>query len=233
MIAPEIGKAMAISTTRHNEARTRLLVVFYKALEIIRASEENWETKAVFSGTLGGKKAEVTLINAKGQITLTLNIEDVTFEPLRMTEVVNENDYLAWNLRIRKAMAAPASPQEQLPTSKANKITDPKSVNRKAKTHDVTPLDKNTFRVKSSNSGNEYLVRLVEDGGTCDCAWGQYRKYSDSYRSGCSHVQAVIQQLEGQRNRTTSAWSSKEDAKRQHRPIANIGDGVILTLRRL
>lgn len=232
MITPKIGQAMAQATTRHNEGRTQKLVVFYKALKIIQTAEENWKAKVVFAGTLGGKKAKVILLNAS-QITLNLTVEGKTFEPLRMTEVINENDYLAWNLRVRKEMATPQEQEQPVPTLRTNKITDPKSVNQKAKAHDVTPLDHDTFRVKSSGSGNEYLVKLMEDGGTCDCVWGQYRKYSDNYRSGCSHVQAVYQQLEGQHSRTTSAWTSKDDAKRQHRPIADIGDGVILTLRKL
>lgn len=234
MITPKIGQAMAMATTRHNNARSQKLVVFYKALELIQ-TEETWESKVVFAGTLDGKQAEVTLLNEAGQITLNLTIEEKTFESLRMTEVVNENDYLAWNLRVREAMATPQeqSVSTQLPTPRTNTIANPKSVNQKAKTHDVTPLDHDTFRVKSSSSGNEYLVKLMEDGGTCDCAWGQYRKYSDNYRSGCSHVQATFQQLEDQRSRTTSAWTSLDDAKRQHRPIADIGDGVILTLRKL
>lgn len=242
MITPKIGKAMAVATTRHNEARTQKLVVFYKALEIIKASEERWESKVVFTGTLGGKQAEITLLN-DGKITLNLTIEGTTFEPLRMTEVINENDYLAWNLKVRKEMAGPQEQQElpaetpvvPRPTIKTNQIINPKSVNRKARTHDVTPLDHDTFRVRSGESGNEYLIRLLpgEEGGTCDCSWGQYRRYADRYRSGCSHVQAVYQQLEGHRSRTTSAWTTLKDAKRQHRQMTSIGDGVILTLRKL
>lgn len=237
MITPKIGQAMAMATTRHNNARSQKLVVFYKALELIQ-TEETWESKVVFAGTLDGKQAEVTLLNEAGQITLNLTIEEKTFESLRMTEVVNENDYLAWNLRVREAMATPQE-QEQLVSipvvSRTNEITNPKLVNKKAKTHDVTPLDNDFFRVRSGSSRNEYLVRLLpnEDGATCDCAWGQHRRYADNHKSGCSHVQAVYQQLEGHRNRTISAWSTKEDAYRQHRPMANIGDNVILTLRKL
>lgn len=225
---------MATATTRHNDARTQKLVVFYKALEIIQTAEEKWESKVVFTGTIGGKQAQVTLINTDGKITLNLTIKGVTFEPLRMTEMVTENDYLKWNLKVRKAMNPQQEQPTQSPAPRPNKIISPKSVNQKAKTHDVTPLDHDTFRVKSSSSGNEYFVRLLpnEAGATCDCKWGQYRKYSDNYRSGCSHVQAVCQQLETQRSRTTSAWSTEEDAKRQHRQMADIGDGVILTLRK-
>jgi len=232
MITPKIGQAMATATSRHNQVRTQKLVVFHKALEMLRIAEGKWESKVVFAGTLGGKQAEITLLNIDSKITLNLTIEDMIFEPLLVTEVINENDYLAWNLRVREAMAAPQE-QEQSVSTRVNEITNPKLVNQKAKTHNVTPLDHNTFRVESSNSKNKYFVKLLGNGGTCDCSWGQYRKHSETYRSGCSHVQAVYQQLEGQRNRTTSAWSTKEDAGRQHRQIADIGDGVILTLRKL
>lgn len=115
-----------------------------------------------------------------------------------------------------------------------NAITNPKTLQKKAKSHTVTPLDHNTFRVTSGASGNEYLVRLQNgiEGAVCDCPWGAYRTYGDHYRSGCSHVQAVYRHLEGQRNRAPSAWASREDAQRQRRPMLDIGDGVILTSRR-
>jgi len=151
-------------------------------------------------------------------------------------KTINENDYLAWNLRVRKQMAGPKETivSDPTPVVRVNQIIYPKAINQKAKGHDVTPLDHNTFRVKSGTSGEKYLVRLLinPDGATCNCTWGQYRKYTEYYRSGCSHVQAVYQQLEDHRKRTTSAWSTKEDAKRQHRQMADIGDGVILTLRK-
>lgn len=117
----------------------------------------------------------------------------------------------------------------------STQITNPKTIHKKAKLHTVTPLDHDTFRVTSGASGQSYLVRLQAglEGGTCDCRWGQYRRYRDSYRSGCSHVQAVYRHLESQRNRAPSAWTSREDARRQHRPIFDIGDGVLLTSRKL
>ncbi len=116
-----------------------------------------------------------------------------------------------------------------------SKISNPKEIQKKSRTHEVTPLDGDVFRVKSGSSNSEYLVRLLPDqnGAVCDCKWGQYRKYSDHYRSGCSHVQTVYAHLEDHRGRSVSAWSTKEDAKRQHRPVINIGDGVILTARKV
>jgi hypothetical protein len=50
------------------------------------------------------------------------------------------------------------------------------------------------------------------------------------YRSACSHSQAVFEYREN--GRRTSAWSNETDAARQHRPVKDIGDGVILTSRK-
>jgi len=111
----------------------------------------------------------------------------------------------------------------------------PKALQTKVKIHQVIPLDHNTFRVVSGNSGNSYLVRLYPDvpGGVCDCEWGKYRKYSDFYRSGCSHVQAVYRHLENLAGRETSTWASIKDANRQHRPTVNIGDDIFMTSRKI
>lgn len=115
------------------------------------------------------------------------------------------------------------------------KISNPKAVQEKAKTHEVTPLNRGVFRVKSGSSGSEYLVRLQpgDNGAVCDCPWGQHRRYADHYRSGCSHVQAVVAHLEAQQGRVVSAWGSAEDARRQRRPVINLGDGVLLTARKV
>lgn len=114
-------------------------------------------------------------------------------------------------------------------------MRQPKALQAKAKTHQVIPLDHDIFRVTSGNSGNSYLVRFLPDvqGALCDCKWGEYRKYADFHRSGCSHVQAAYKYLENMGNRETSTWASEEDAKRQHRPTINIGDGIWMTTRRI
>jgi len=116
----------------------------------------------------------------------------------------------------------------------STQISQPKKLQAKAKTHTVTPLDHNVFRVVSGASGKTYFVRLQHGctGAVCSCPWGEFRPYGDHYLSGCSHVQAVYAHLEGHRNRTVSTWTSKADANRQHRPKLEIGDGVILTARK-
>lgn len=238
MITRQVGQAMGQAVQRHKDIRKQKLMAFYKALEVIKNETiKSGESKVLFRG-FQGKKAEMYLLNIGEKITLNLAVEGQTFTPLLMTSVINEGDYLAWNLRVRKEMSGPSSPSPQTQPApyhhRSNKISNPKEVSQKAKGHTVTPLDHDTFKVKSGESGEDYYVRLLpnEDGGTCDCKWGNRRKNRDNYRSGCSHVQAVYVQLESQRSRTVAAWGSKEDAQRQHRPMADIGDGVILTLRK-
>lgn len=108
-------------------------------------------------------------------------------------------------------------------------IANPKTLQNKSRTHDVIQTGPQTFEVTSGASGNSYYVTLLSTGGmTCSCKWGQYRNGKDP-RSGCSHVQAAYSFHMG---RKASAWTSQEDAQRQHRPIVNIGDGVSLTTRK-
>lgn len=233
MITAKVGQAMATTVTRHNVKRQAKLVAFYKALEVAKTISPE-EMIVLFNG-LRGKEAQMYLLNTNGRITLNLTVEGNSFTPLLITEMVNEGDYIAWNAKITAELDGPKEQAQPVQRpSRSNKISNPKSVSQKAKLHDVTPQDNDVFRVKSGTSGEEYFVRLLpnEDGGTCNCDWGKCTKYQDGYKSGCSHVQAVYQQMEDQRNRTTSAWSTVEDAKRQHRQITNIGNGVILTLRK-
>ncbi len=238
MTTKQIGQAMAQAVERHNDDREQKLTVFYKALEIIKVPTDwkSGESKIIFAGKLQGKPAEISLLNVGGKILLNLTVEGKTFTPLLMTEVINENNYLTWNLKVREEMFGPqVQPQPQTQSvPRPNKISQPKVVSQKAKSHDVTPIKNNDFCVRSGKSGKEYFVRLLqnEDGAMCDCKWGQTRRYRDNHKSGCSHVQAVYQQLESHRSRTVAAWGSKEDAQRQHRPMTDIGDGVIFTLRK-
>jgi hypothetical protein len=112
------------------------------------------------------------------------------------------------------------------------KIANPKKIHAKSAAHTVTPHGPSAYKVISGTSGSAYFVCLLPAGGaTCNCRWGQYRPWADA-RSGCSHVQAVVEFVESQKARTTSAWGSREEAARQHRPMVGIGDGVIMTSRK-
>ena len=119
------------------------------------------------------------------------------------------------------------------------KIRNVKQLQKKRKMHQVERVGVNSYHVTSGTSGKVYKVTVqnqardgaVRYGGAfCSCKWGQYRPGSDG-RSGCSHVMAVFEALDAERK--TSAWGSSQDAKRQHRPITVIGDGVILTSRKV
>lgn len=109
-------------------------------------------------------------------------------------------------------------------------ITNAKSIQKKSKTHLVTQTGPASYTVTSGASGNEYHVRVFEHGAVCDCKWAQYRPACDQ-RSGCSHVVACYNHLATQAGRKVSAWNSRKEAKKQHKPIAAIGDGVTLTAR--
>ena len=124
------------------------------------------------------------------------------------------------------------SQNPQTKKRKASSITNPKAVQRKSRCHEITQVSQNAYTVKSGSSGSSYTVILQQDqGATCTCEWGRFRKFNDP-RSGCSHVIAVFNHLAEWENRTVMAWSSEEDARRQHRPTLDIGDGVVLTSRK-
>ena len=89
---------------------------------------------------------------------------------------------------------------------------------------------------------DRYMVRVNDDGTCkCECNWGTNGGHSRQKQTGktsafkpksaCHHVHAVKEWLAQQEGRRTSAWSSLEDAQRQHRPITELGDGVWLTSR--
>lgn len=115
----------------------------------------------------------------------------------------------------------------------AKTIKNAKFIQEKSRTHAITKIDDLRYKVKSGASGQEYIVTLdtKSDGGSCTCDWAKYRPSIDG-RSGCSHVNAVINEwLRENRGRYASVWASQEDADRQHRPSFEIGDGVTLTTR--
>ena len=110
------------------------------------------------------------------------------------------------------------------------KIKNAKFIQGKSKTHEVIENFDGTFKVVSGTSGWIYTVSLTDHGGTCTCDWGLYRSYSDP-RSGCSHVVAVIEALEKLAGCKISCWTDLIKARRQHRHMENIGDGMILTYK--
>jgi hypothetical protein len=112
----------------------------------------------------------------------------------------------------------------------AQTITSAKHIQDKSRHHLVRRVRSNWYKVTSGETGRIYDVNLGLNGGTCTCQWGRQRPDEDR-RSACSHVVAAINYRAAQKGRQVSAWTSLEDAWRQHRPTLTIGDGVILTSR--
>ena len=111
------------------------------------------------------------------------------------------------------------------------KIKNAKQLQKKSRSHQVRHVWGNMYQVVSGASGRTYYVRVKEDGATCDCKWGTRGGHKAKDRSGCSHVQAVYNYIESEKSRRISAWTDEEQARRQHRPMSDIGDGVVLTSR--
>ena len=112
-------------------------------------------------------------------------------------------------------------------------IRNPKQVARKGAAHQVSETGPSSYEVVSGTSGNVYHVWVgPENIAHCACSWGQYRRSGAG--SGCSHVIAVHAFRAAQEARRISAWNDDGvSAARQHRPVLRIGDGVVLTLRRV
>jgi len=109
-------------------------------------------------------------------------------------------------------------------------ISQAKEIQRKSRDHLVRQIRPNWYKVTSHDTGRIYDVALGLNGGTCSCEWGRQRPNEDR-RSACSHVIAAINYRAAQKGRRISAWSSEDAARRQHRPMLAIGDGVVLTSR--
>jgi len=112
----------------------------------------------------------------------------------------------------------------------ARRIRHAKEIQEKSRGYRVRQVGPNWFKVYSRESGREYDVVLALNGGACTCAWGQHRSPRD-HRSGCSHVVAAMNYRAMQFGRRVSVWGSEKAARRQHRPMVPIGDGLILTSR--
>lgn len=111
-------------------------------------------------------------------------------------------------------------------------IVHHKAVLVKSRTHYVLP-DGRRYLVKSGESSAEYRVypaRYSPTGFSCSCLWGTQGGWTYLDESGCSHVQAVVA-FENP-GRTLSSWPTLTDARRQHRPVTDIGNGVVLTSRK-
>lgn len=106
----------------------------------------------------------------------------------------------------------------------SKKIVQVKKLQKKAKFLSVFRVSECHYRVTSGTSTKVYDVRLYTDGASCSCQWGEHKR---SYEQACcSHVMAARKSVEN-----ASFWANEEDAKRQHRTITDVGDGVLMTTR--
>ena len=102
-----------------------------------------------------------------------------------------------------------------------------KAMDSKSKGHEVVEVARDTYEVTSGTSGQTYTVSLRENGGRCTCDWAKYHRRGEAVT--CSHVIAVHKWLAAQEGRRATAWASYAEATRQHKPLENIGEGIILT----
>ncbi len=110
-----------------------------------------------------------------------------------------------------------------------------KEIQKRAGTHTVEREQgcRDRWLVTSGTSGKTYRVSYNYPTRTfvCNCDWGKHRG------GHCSHVQAVVEWIATEQERTASMWASEGDAKRQHRTrvmTAQAEDGteVWITLRK-
>ena len=112
-----------------------------------------------------------------------------------------------------------------------------KKLQSKAHTHTVLVDDPrlNRYKVISGGSGKEYIVNVFKEGGaSCNCDWATKRVdalVENKGATACSHTIAVYEFIAAGNGKRVSAWSSPEEASRQHRPVTNMVDGVLLTAR--
>jgi len=115
----------------------------------------------------------------------------------------------------------------------------PKSLQSKSRTHQVFLDDPrvNRYRVISGGSGKEYIVNVFSDGNAgCNCDWATKRSSEVAENKGssaCSHTVAVFEFRAQGNGYRVSVWSSPEEAARQHRTLSGIGEGLLVTARRL
>ena len=113
-------------------------------------------------------------------------------------------------------------------------IKNAKKIQSKSRTHEVKDLGGNIFEVVSGESGKAYTVTMLDanTAAACTCDWAKYRPAANQGKCGCSHVVAVFNyKAQSTGAQSVSAWTSAESAERQHRHMADIGDGVLLTVR--
>jgi len=111
----------------------------------------------------------------------------------------------------------------------------------KARTHVVMLDDTERARYKVFSGakvkagGNEYIVNVFINGeASCNCDWATKRPATLMEHKGataCSHTIAVFEYIAQGQGKKVSAWNNEEQAVRQHRPVTDLNDGILLTAR--
>jgi hypothetical protein len=104
-----------------------------------------------------------------------------------------------------------------------------KQIQAKSRKHEVAQTGPTSFTVTSGTSGSQYQITL-NGIAKCSCDWGKFRKAGTT--CGCSHVLSVYSFLGDQAGRKVMAWSSEEEARRQHRQMVTEIEGLVLTARK-
>ena len=127
--------------------------------------------------------------------------------------------------------------RDSKPPQKGLTMRHPATLRSKSKTHDVTRTGVYTWRVVSGETGNQYTVWKSgtdqDEKMMCDCSWAQYRPVTNGGACGCSHVLAVIAQIQAAADRSTQVYADPDAAQRQHRHILDIGDNLLITTRKV
>lgn len=107
----------------------------------------------------------------------------------------------------------------------------PSTLSQKSKSHQVTRLGEDAYQVISGASGKAYFVTLLDNGGaTCTCDWSAKRH--NVLNCGCSHTIAVFAEIEASKARKIAVHADPDQARKQHRHLLQIGDGLILSTRK-
>ena len=104
-----------------------------------------------------------------------------------------------------------------------------KSLKSKMDAHQVARTAAHSWTVKSNTSGKFYAVSEKDGVYQCGCLTQRYPRKGES--CGCSHVAAVVKFEAESNERSVTLHDGAEAAKRQHRPVIEVGGGLFATTR--
>lgn len=106
-------------------------------------------------------------------------------------------------------------------------VRNVKFLAKKSKTNTVNPLAWDLFEVTSGSSGKVYTIRGIGNLYTCTCDWHKYHSLGE-----CSHVLAVREYIaKNVEDRRIKLYADLETAKKAHRRIEILNDGLVVSSR--